>query len=223
MMKTITMIGAVAALLAALPASASYITLEDSDRGWYWDTGYTETANTNYLVGECTEDACGFDFAEYRNFFIFDLSSIDHRIVGGSLHLWQPSGGFLSPTGSEVYQLFDVVTDLDELGQRWGVDIFDDLGTGTSYGAYVATDADEHTLIEIPLSAAALLDLNAATRLFALGGAVTSLDDLMNDELIFGSSGNLHAYLVLETVPLPGAAWLLLSALPMLGHLRRKQ
>jgi hypothetical protein len=142
--------------------------------------------------------------------------------VNASLRLWLPAGGFTSPTGSEVFELFDVVTHLDELGRRLGVDIFEDLGIGTSYGTYVATEADEHTLLDIPLNAAALLDLNAATGLFALGGAVTSLDDLINDEIIFGESGNQHAYLVLETVPLPGAAWLFASALLMLGHRRRK-
>jgi hypothetical protein len=212
---------AVALLLATQAASGAYVTMEDENRGWYRDTGYTEVANTNYLAGECTENACGFAHAVYRNFFLFDLSQVDQRIVNASLRLWFPEEGLRSPTDMEIYELFDVVTDLDELGQRWGVDIFEDLGTGTSYGTYVATEADEQTLIDIPLNAAAVAELNAAASLFALGGAVTSLDDLINDEFLFGTSGNARAYLVLETVPLPGAAWLLASALLILGHRRR--
>jgi hypothetical protein len=215
-MNTLATMVAAVALLTMLPASSASVTLQDGRRGWYRDTGYTEVGNSNYLVGECTPDACGFAFAEYRNFFLFDVSAIDQRIASASLLLWLPPGGFISPTDSEVYELFDVLTDPDDLGRFWGVEIFDDLGTGTSYGSHVATDTDESTWLEVPLNAAALLDLNAAGALFALGGAVTSLDDLTNDELLFGQSGNRHAYLVLETVPLPGAVWLLASALLLL-------
>jgi hypothetical protein len=202
--------------------SATVVALEDEDRGWYDDEGVHELYVTNYIVGECTADACGFPFSEYRNYFIFDLSRVDRRIAGASLRLWLPAGGFTSPTGSEVFQLFDVVTDLEELGQRWGEDIFQDLGTGTSYGAFTVKEEAEYTLLDLPLNAAAVAALNGAEGLFAFGGAVTSLDDLMNDEIIFGESGNQRAFLVLETVPLPGAAWLLASALMFLAERRRR-
>jgi hypothetical protein len=136
------------------------------------------------------------------------------------LLLWQPDGGFVSPTGSETYELFHVEFAAD-LGFRFGVDIFEDRGTGTSYGAYAASEGDEATLIDIALSEAARADLNAAVGLFAFGGAVTTLDLEINDELLFGQSGRQNAYLVLETVPVPAAGWLLGVGLLALGARRR--
>jgi hypothetical protein len=206
--------GAVA-LFGFRPACAAYVSFEDVGRSWYRDSGYTEgLTNPNYLAGECTVNRCdvGND-GEYRNFFVFYLPPIDRVITSASLRLWLPEDGFVSPTGSETYQLFDVATPPYLLGRRWGVDTFTDLGTGRTYGAYTATEADEHTLIEITLNAAALADLNAALGLFAFGGAVTTLDAEVNDEEIFARSGYQHARLVLELapVPLPGAAWLLSS------------
>jgi hypothetical protein len=217
-MNAVTTIGTALVLLTTLPASAATVTLKDRDRGWYNDEGVHELYNTNYLAGDCTPDACGFAFSTYRNYFLFDLSRLHHRIVSATLRLWVPEGGLRSPTDTETFQLFDVVTDLDELGQRWGEDIFEDLGTGTTYGTYIATEDDEYSQIAIPLNAAAVADLNDAGDLFALGGAITSLDALVNDELLFGQSGYMHAFLDLQIVPVPPAAWLLASALLVLGH-----
>jgi hypothetical protein len=216
-MKIVKSTATVVMLLAALPASAAYVTLDDVGRGWYMDQGYTEgLTNPNYGAGECTRDPCGlFDYAEYRNYFIFELGSIDRVITSATLWLWLPEDGFVSPTGSETYGLFDVDTAPDLLGRHSDVGIFDDFGTGRSYGTYIVTETDEHTLIQIQLNAVALADLNTTAGLFAFGGAVTTLDAEMNNELIFGYSDNQHARLLLELtpVPVPGAAWLLASAL----------
>jgi hypothetical protein len=223
-MRLLTASSAVLALLAAGAAAGASITLEAERQGWYRDTGYTDgPGNPNYLAGECDEMCSYTDFAEYRNFFIFDLSAVPGRTTAARLLLWVPENGFVSPTGSEIYELFHVETPLDELGQRWGEGIFADLGAGTRYGAYTATEADEHGFIEITLGAAALAELNAAAGLFALGGAITTLDGEMNDELLFGSSGVLDVRLVLETVPVPGAAWLFASALLAVAARRRSR
>jgi hypothetical protein len=136
-MKYATKLATIVMLLTGLPASAAYITLEDDDRGWYRDTGFTELPNQNYLVGGCAGDGCGAPVAEYRKFFLFDISTVDRPITGARVLLWMPQDGFLSPTGNETFELFHVQTNLDELGQRWGEDIFDDLGSGTSYSAHV--------------------------------------------------------------------------------------
>ena len=74
------------------------------------------------------------------------------------------------------------------------------------------------TRIDVALNAAAVSDLNAASTLFAFGGAVTSLDPEDNNELLFAGSGRVHAYLALETVPIPAAGWLLGAGLLALGH-----
>jgi hypothetical protein len=223
LVRTMTVI---AAMFAASPALA-YIPATDVGRGWYDDLGDTGAGLSNYIAGECTEDRCNGPNHEYRNFFVFEVP-LNRTIVSASLRLWFPNDGFASPTGSEVYQLFAVDANPHVLGHHWDVAIFDDLGSGTSYGAYTATAADEHTLVDIPLDAAAVADMNAATGWFAIGGAVTSLDDELNNEFVFGNSGWQHAYLVLQLapiapVPVPAAAWLLGSALLLLPHRARRR
>jgi hypothetical protein len=220
-MRTIRMLAAIALLGAALPVSAASVTLTTRDQGWYKDTGVAEAGNWNYLAGHCSADSCSF-FNEYRNFFIFDLSRVTGRITSATLYLWMPESGFVSPTGSETYQLFSVETPADEVGARWGVDIFEDLGAGVGYGSYTATEADSYSFVAIALEAAALADLNAAAALFALGGAVTSLDPEENDEVVFANSGWIRGILVVETIPIPGAAWLLGSAALALCCRRRR-
>ena len=69
--------------------------------------------------------------------------------------------------------------------------IFDDLADGTSYGSVVASPADIGGTITVNLNAAALSDLNAATGLFAFGGALTSLGQQGAIEGLFVGSDSL--------------------------------
>jgi hypothetical protein len=136
-------------------ARADIITLNAVDRGFYDGAVYT-VGNTNYVVGDPIDDE-----PEYRNFMVFDLSGVTLRITGAELILYNPTNGFGSDTGQETYDLFDVTTDIDTLRDgTGGSTTFDDLGTGTSYGSYVATAADDAADFTIPLNSAGVTALN---------------------------------------------------------------
>ena len=66
------------------PAEAQTITLDAVDSGWYNSTGVHDPSNTNYIVGITA-------IALYRNFFVFDLSSIPLPIMSAELRLSNPS------------------------------------------------------------------------------------------------------------------------------------
>lgn len=48
----------------------------------------------------------------YRNFLVFDLSSVDGPVVGAALQLFLPTGSYLSPDGSETFVVYDVSTSI---------------------------------------------------------------------------------------------------------------
>ena len=180
----------VVVLVACSSAQAGEsVVLEHVGRSWYTQTGGFRPANDNYFVGNATQ--------EYRNFFVFDLSSIDSEILSMQFEVFNPDGGanpvcgYVSNDPSETYGLFDVSTDPQELIDGiGGVPAFIDLGTGVSYGTHIATAADDGTFIIIPLDASAVADANAADGgLWALGGAITTLDrNPVTDEFAFGCS-----------------------------------
>jgi hypothetical protein len=68
------------------------------------------------------------------------------------------------------------------------VAIFDDLGSGTTFGSYVASAADNGTTISITLNAAGIAALNAAAgSTIAFGGVLTTLSPPAN-QYVFGFS-----------------------------------
>ena len=164
----------------------------------------------NYLVGDKgTEPQVPRQVN--RTFFVFDFDTVIGDITGARLNLFNPANGFSSQDASENYVVFDVSTDTSTLIEHStgpaGLAIYDDLDTGSQYGGYTATVADNDGMVTIPLNATALVALNEASGLFAFGGAMTSLDQLDNNEFLFGFSGRgqrLGTQLVLKgVVPVP--------------------
>ncbi len=98
--------------LLASPAFATIISLTATDTGFVTETGGTDKfdatvvadAKGNYSVGY--EVACpggglcagGFIPMQRKNFFTFDFSGIGVPIIGASLKLFNPIGGYESPT-----------------------------------------------------------------------------------------------------------------------------
>jgi hypothetical protein len=160
--------------------------LEHVGRSWYDELGEFNPLNDNYFAGNTS-------FKEYRNFFVFDLSSIDGEILSMQLEVFNPRFGYFSNDPSETYGLFDVSTDPQDLiAGIGGIPAFVDMGTGVSYGTHVATLVDEGTFIIIPLNAFAVADADAmAGGLWAIGGAITTLDNEPETaEGTFGGSAN---------------------------------
>lgn len=104
-----------------------------------------------------------------RSYFSFDLSNVEGAITSAELRISHPSSSYDSPDSSETVELFDVGTSLDLLqnpNQSQGLallaSIFDDLGTGASFGSFVTALSDNGSIESIALNAAALGSLTSA-------------------------------------------------------------
>ncbi|MCD4727115.1 MAG: PEP-CTERM sorting domain-containing protein [Pirellulales bacterium] len=205
-------LGAVALLLLLVGiAQAETVTLDASDRGWYLqdnsDTGHHDPDVHNYMVGRYTATLT----SEFRNFYVFDLTDITDNITSATLKV-----NVLGITGSETYELYHVETSVGDLtagGSNLG-DIFADLGSGTAYGSREILYSEADTYVEISLDADFLSDANDASGMFAIGGALTTLDTGTADEYVFGYYGERslsYSQLVVETIPEPGTIVLLLT------------
>jgi hypothetical protein len=161
------------------------VTIDAIDAGWYDSTGFHDPTNTNYVTGYCCEPA------DHRNFFVFDLAGVSRSIASAELRVLTPSGGFASNAGSETYQLFDISTSVATLraGGAGKTAIYNDLGSGVSYASRVVTPADDGQVLSLPLSAAAVANLNTSLgSLAALGGGLTTISGTA-DQVVFGYSG----------------------------------
>jgi len=199
------------------PTNAGTIILDAIDRGWYANDGGHLPSNLSYFVGNSTT---GFIF---RNWFVFDLTGIDQPIVSAELHLWNFSYFSVDPT--ETYTIFDVSTNLPDLvGGTGGIPAFNDLGSGSIYGSYLASDADDNSFLDIPLNGAALVSLNETAGQWATGGAFTTLDnDFGTLEQMFAGTGNLPLnFTQLIVTPIPAPAALPLLLMPALFGRRRR-
>jgi hypothetical protein len=132
----------------------------------------------------------------------------------------QINSGFVSSDGT--YTVYDVTTPINELraGGLNRLDIYQDLGSGVSYGQanLFATQNAQSVTIDIPLNAAAVAAINANRNFFALGGNYVS----NGFQAFGGTDSNRRRRLILEgaTVPIPGSAALLVIGL--LGLARRQ-
>lgn len=115
--------------------------------------------------------------------------------------------------GSLSHDLFDVLTPVSTLTAyaNGNVGIFNDLGGGISYGTISLTSTDSNQFIEINLNAAAIASINGSGGLWAIGGGYSLAAS--NSSAYGNSVVNSGNELILETVPIPGAAWLFVSGL----------
>jgi len=166
-------------------------TLNRTDSGWWNSVGSHTATNDNYLVGQ----AGG---TQYRDYFVFDMSSVTQTITGATLRLYNPGlangdsgNGYVGVDPNETYTVFDVSTPLAAL-QATGsgqIGIFNDLGTGLSFGSATVSPADNGQVVSISLNSAAIAALNAAAGgSIGLGGALTSIVGSAN-QLFFAFSG----------------------------------
>jgi len=225
--------GGIALVLAgAVPvaAGAATITVDASASGAYNAAGARVSTTQNFLTGQ-------FDRVERRSFFAFDLSGIAGTVTAAKLRLHNPElsafiRGYVSPDANEALAFWDVATlAASLLDGSAGVSGYADLGGGTLFGTRSVSAADNGTVIEIDLNAAALAALNAAAGGdFLIGGALTSLSGNA-DQYVFGFTmadfvPDHTRQLVLEVapavvVPAPSSLLLAGSGLVLLGLARR--
>lgn len=202
------------------PANAPWSS--DLNQGW-WSNGWGGlNDNPNVVVGDSTNYL-------YRNFFSFDLSGLslapNEEITNATL------SGFtyrieVAGDAYETWKLFDVSTDAATLNYNDGVNpaIYEDLGTGNSYGSRDFYESESNTNFAMTLNDFAVNDIALAQGgWFSIGGMLTTLDFSGQNEWVFAfSHDNSMPYtLDIETqisaVPLPAALPLYGAGLAVLG------
>jgi hypothetical protein len=215
-------------LVLAPITSAATVEINYTHRGWYDITGFHNTFNDNYAVGDdrggglCGPTTC---FNDYRNFFVFDLSGVTQQISSAKLALNVPLAAYESSDSSENYELHDIITPIAVLiDGTGGLAAHADLGSGVVYGSRTMTAADMASVVEITLNSSAVSALNSTHRLFGIGGSLTTLDDLANNEYTFGVTNfEKISQLRLTLVPEPSTLLLLaISATSLLGYRKAK-
>ena len=152
------------------------------DSGWFSELGNHIASNDNYIVGVCGDDACNGDSLNRNDYFVFDLGSENLGASSAVLRLMNPpnavnaQNGYISTNPSELYQVFDVSTNpVDLMADQSGeTGIFDDLGSGVSFGNRLVSAADNGTFVEITLNSDAIAALNSSTGNWAIGGTLTA-------------------------------------------------
>jgi hypothetical protein len=173
--------------------------------GWFSDTGQHISGNSNYEIGD-TETT-----AVLRNFATFTLPTLNAQFNFVSATVTITNGTTSTSDPSETATFFDVSTSPATLssgfssGSSTGQAVYNDLGTGATYGSQVYFPSDSSTGTKtITLNSAALDAMNAARgSTFSIGGAVTSLDATDNIELIYIGPSTPAFQLALTTGPAP--------------------
>ncbi|RQO63481.1 hypothetical protein DBR47_02815 [Paucibacter sp. KBW04] len=168
-------------------STTNYLQLNGSNqviefsRGWVDQTGSNNGGGSgaNYIAGVCgSSDGCFGNDAEYHNYFAFNFNNLFSGTVNtASLVLNQPSNGYITPASTITYTLFDVSSN-PSLGS--GVALYNDLGSGISYGTVVVDASSAGGLVTVNFNAAGLAALNAAVSNntnFYVGGAVAAVPE----------------------------------------------
>jgi large repetitive protein len=155
------------------------------DTGWYDQTGFHGPTNRNYaaanpaILPDVTNGDTNHDFFAFR----LGAGVITGNILSATLTAFNPPGGYVGPAGGAMFDLWDVSTNIDTLvaGGSGLVGIFNDLGSGASYGSRLVSAADSNSSVVIGISGQGLTDLQTAystTSLFAIGGSFDAISSV---------------------------------------------
>jgi hypothetical protein len=185
------------------------------DRGFWTQSGQTSNG-TGLGPGNTYTGFTEFD--THRSYFVFDLTGLGQRITSGTLDLEVENYFGLDP--SESFEVRDYTGSIATLTSAVsGGAPYVDLGDGSLYGSGTLVPGDVASVLSIPLTAAALADINAAAGgFFALGVNATSLVPQVEQGFRFSQSSEPRIHQLI-LVPEPSAALLQASALFVIAAL----
>ena len=202
-----------AAPVVTLRTTDSEFTPGTQNAGWWDDAGFHGVGNDNYEVGVAPDLTPEI----LRNFFTFDASTVPGCARNARLQIpsgpGSGSGDFGGVTTGAFYALHDVETDALTLNTTSGdVAVFDDLGSGASYGTtFEPTVAPYRSdSFVVTLNGAGLADLNSAILsgdFFSVGGMIAGepdLTSLFGFTPIAGPSGDRSVNLLITIGPCVG-------------------
>ena len=192
------------------------------NQGWWSNTtAITDIISDSYATGMSIN-------GDHRGFFSFDLSSLETPVINATLELRRYE--YASSAESETLGFFDVLIDAETLNYNTYISaaIYEDLGTGVSYGEFEVLSTGLSTdLLIFELNSAAIADINAsAGGWFSIGSSLLSLDGTTigsGTEGVFGISSGLGTQrLVVELIPEPTSMTLFSLIGIILAKKRRK-
>jgi hypothetical protein len=157
--------------------------LDSANRGFYQENGDHDQNNDSTPTGRLAGPM-------HRSYFIFPLDSVADPVVTAVLRLEVVN--YQSSLTSDDLELFDVTTDPATLEQSGTgqTAIFDDLGSGTSYSILPVGPGDVGQILEIPLPASALADINAQLGGSFSVGLVLNFFGVVSTEYVTFSTGS---------------------------------
>lgn len=222
-------VGSAQAAIFTLNTSDSRFTPGVDNQGAWSNTVRNQDTNDSYFVGRTARGG------EFRNFFSFNLAPVKQQLESGNqpiavlavtlvLSRYQGLG---NPT--QTITLFDVSTRAANLNRNVGTStpIFNDLGSGDSYGSFSGISTTRRNPPELSFSLNSFARADVASAIFnggffSIGGRL-NLTSPGQQGLFLGSSdiGVQRLVIDAETVPEPssvmgvlgfgafGAGWIL--------------
>jgi hypothetical protein len=227
-------------LAVAREATATVEVSSTFSSGIYAD-GSTTPGFFNYYVGYSVPSTP----IERRNYFIFDLDGVATPVASATLKLFLPGGpslpsGFISSEATEDYRISGSAFPWTAFAEAFGgtatspmlAAMFGTMGADAAYGLTTISGGDSGTDIEIELSAAAILDINASLgSKFLITGRLPDIHPatpgMPPSELVFAYTDIPHPFiplprLELTFVPAPGSAAALMAVCGMVSVRRRR-
>ncbi len=181
--------------LAIIPAWPAVTFIDASGRGWV-STGVPNNngaaSGNNYIAGELTS-------SDFRNWFEFAIPSFSGTLISATLDLTQPQGGHSGDT--HVYSAYA----LDQQPLQ-----FSDVTDAVLYGTVNTEKVNGSVTIALDAAALATIASDAGGAFFV--GGIDSAESGNSDAYDFGGSNQSYrSLLILNTVPEPNMAIVLVS------------